>query len=267
MLEEALAHRRFELFYQLIFDATSRRLTGVEALVRWTHPQLGNVPAGDFILVAEQTGILCEIGAWVFDQACAQWRSWIGDGFGPIDVSVNVSAKEMREPGFVERLDASVKRHEVDPRFFTLELKEVALHQVGTWLVPTLHRLEELGVALSVDNFGTGCSSLSALQRHPIEEIKIDSSFIHGLPDNAQNASLVSAIVAMAHKLRLRVVAVGVEKESQLRYLRAVGCEQVQGFLLSEPLSADQVTDHLVRRPGEGPRGVVPFQRRDAATA
>jgi diguanylate cyclase (GGDEF)-like protein len=262
-LHRGIAQDQFDLVYQPIFDIDGVSIRSVEALLRWNSPDKGWTLPGTFISVAEETGLILPLGYWVLEQACAQWREWLDAGVGPVRVSVNLSSRQLVDPEFVDLVEDTLQRHGVDPTFLQFELTEGVLMTRGTAATEATTALRELGITLSVDDFGTGSSSLNYLQDFPAEVLKIDSSFIAGVPGDPDSCSIVAAIVAMAHKLRMAVVAEGVETDAQLRFLQALDCEQVQGFLLGRPQSALEIEELLrgsVRRQG-GPK-VVAFRRR-----
>ena len=262
-LHHGIEKEQFQLVYQPIFDSVSQRIRSVEALLRWNDPERGIVVPEDFIPVAEETGLILPLGGWVIDQACAQWRRWVDEGLGPVEIAVNVSARQFRDRSLVQQAERSILHHDVDPSYLRFELTEGTLMSSASLTHEIISSLHDLGIGLAIDDFGTGYSSLSHLRRFPGEVLKIDRSFIDGIPEDQENCSLVAAIVAMAHKLRMRVVAVGVETEVQLRFLCALDCEQVQGFLLALPASSEQITDMLRKRLDHRDRPtVLPFRRR-----
>ncbi len=265
-LHRALAAKQFELNYQPIFETASRQVDSVEALLRWQDPEHGAISPSRFIPVAEETGLILPLGEWVIEQACKQWRAWLDTGVGRVAVAINVSARQFRHASFVDRVQSIIDTHGVDPSNLRFEITEGVLMRATPGTVANTHALRAMGIGLSVDDFGTGYSSLSYLRRFPAEVLKIDRSFLQGIPENQENCSLVSAIVAMAHKLRLRVVAEGVENEAQLRFVRALDCESVQGFLLGKPMPVEQL-EPLLRsklKRSTGP-SVVPFRSRTAS--
>ncbi len=220
-LHRGLEQKEFWLAYQPIFDTDSREVRGVEALLRWTDPERGEIGPVEFIPVAEETGLILPLGDWVIDEACGQWRARLDEGVGPLEVSVNVAARQFRDPDLIVRVAQSIRRHGVDPAYLRFELTEGTLMSSSALTADLVSEIQRLGIGLAVDDFGTGYSSLGYLRRFPAEVLKIDRSFVQGIPENQESCSLVAAIVAMAHKLRMRVVAEGVETEAQLRFLRA----------------------------------------------
>lgn len=265
-LHHGLAEDQFELVYQPIFDTQDMRIRSVEALLRWNHPERGLVLPSTFIPLAEETGLILPLGTWVLDRACRQWRSWLDAGIGPIKVAINISARQFLDPEFVATVDAAFERHGVDPVFFQFELTEGVLMSSSSTTRTTTEALHDRGIGLSVDDFGTGYSSLNYLRDFPADALKIDHSFVRGVPEDQESCSLVAAIVALAHKMRLSVVAEGVETEGQLRFLRALDCEQVQGFLLGRPQQPVDIEALLLAdASGAGGRNVVAFRRRAAS--
>jgi EAL domain-containing protein (putative c-di-GMP-specific phosphodiesterase class I) len=203
------------------------------------------------------------MGAWVIEQASQQWREWLDAGIGPVRIAINISPRQFHDVGFIHQVDGIFDRFGVDPAFFQFEFTEGVLMNGGDAALATTMALKERGIGLSVDDFGTGYSSLNYLRDFPADVLKIDSSFIAGLPEDQENCSLVSAIVAMAHKLRLSVVAEGVETDAQLRFLRALDCEQAQGFLLGRPMAPADLAERLhVALDGSSGRNVLAFPRR-----
>lgn len=265
-LLRAVREGQLELVYQPVFHPSSRVCQGVEALVRWRHPQRGLLPPEEFLDVAEDTGIIVSMGDWILAEACIQWRRWLDAGIGPVEVAVNLSGRQLRDPELIPRVARALEISGMDPVFLRLEIPEDVLSPGNIAARDALGRLRALGVGLTIDDFGTRASSLAMLRTVDVDLLKIGRAFVESVPDDQENASLVAAIVALAHKLRFRVVAEGVETEQQLRYLRALDCEGVQGFLLGTPEPAATVAKLLT--PGSGSAGVrvvVPFRRRAAS--
>ena len=239
-LRHALERDEFVLHYQPQVDLRSGRIVGMEALLRWRHPELGMVAPARFIALAEETGLIVPIGAWVLRTACAQNRAWQDAGLAPLRVAVNLSARQFSEPGLVGAIAAVLADTALAPGNLELELTEsLFMHDVDQAVV-LLHELKALGVALSIDDFGTGYSSLSYLRRFPIDVLKIDRSFVNDIVSDADDAAIVASIIALAHNLKLRVIAEGVESRDQLDYLRSSGCDEMQGYYFSRPLPAQQ---------------------------
>jgi diguanylate cyclase (GGDEF)-like protein/PAS domain S-box-containing protein len=234
-MRQALAHGRFRLHYQPQLEVDGGRIVGAEALVRWRDPELGDVSPGEFIPVAEESGFIVAIDEWVLREAVRQAAAWHADGLGLV-MSVNLSALQFKQPGFVDRVASVLREFGLPPRWLELELTESILIQDADEAMLKLQALARLGVKLAIDDFGTGYSSLGYLKRFPIGRLKIDRSFVGGLPDAQSDAAIVRAVVDMARALRLDVVAEGVENEAQRRFLQRCGCAHYQGFLAAPAL-------------------------------
>ena len=235
-LRQALAHGQFRLHYQPQVDERGRPI-GVEALIRWIDPVRGMVPPGEFITLAEETGLIVEIGQWVLDTACAQLGRWRGDPrMGALQISVNVSARQFHQPDFVERVQRSLAAGGADPTRLKLELTESLVVERIDEVIARMAQLHRLGVHFSLDDFGTGYSSLTYLKRLPLDEVKIDRSFVRDLVDDSNDAAIVQAILAMSASLGLRVVAEGVETPAQREFLLRHGCRVYQGYLFGRPM-------------------------------
>ena len=244
-LRVALEREQLEIHYQPILAAESGRVVAAEALVRWKEPEWGYVPPDDFIPVAEETGLIVGLGQWVFRNVCEQARAWRDECGTVIRIGVNVSGKQIREPGMVEMVRQALQATGVSPTQVELEITESTIMQDDVLTVQTLRQLKEMGVGLALDDFGTGYSSLSYLRRFTIDRVKIDRTFISELPGNASDAALTSAIIAMAHGLQLDVVAEGVETEAQAHFLELRGCDELQGYLYGRPCPAAEFADRL----------------------
>jgi EAL domain-containing protein (putative c-di-GMP-specific phosphodiesterase class I) len=239
-LRKALERGEFLLHYQPKIWASTGRIVGLEALIRWKHPELGIVPPSQFIPVAEESGLIVPIGEWVLRAACAQNQAWQRSGFPPVHVAVNIAMPHFRQGNLVDSIAEALARSGLDPALLELELTESMLMQSVDVTLDTLHRIRDMGVRLAIDDFGTGYSSLSYLKRFPLHTLKIDRSFVKDLPRDAEDAAITKAIIAMAHSLRLAVVAEGVETQEQLAFLQQHGCDEVQGYLFSRPVGADE---------------------------
>ncbi|MBF0335299.1 MAG: EAL domain-containing protein [Alphaproteobacteria bacterium] len=240
-LKHAVTRDELVLAYQVKIDMVSGKVSGIEALCRWLHPTLGLVPPSDFIPLAETVGLIGEIGEWVLRAACRQNRAWQDRGLPPIRMAVNVSAQQFRDQDVASVVAAILDETGLDARWLELELTETVLMQRVDEISKILARLRGMGVRIAVDDFGTGYSSLSYLKRMPIDSLKIDRSFVRDLGVDRDDAEIVSTIIAMAHNLKLKAVAEGVETAEQAAWLRAQGCDEIQGFLISRPVSAEDL--------------------------
>jgi diguanylate cyclase (GGDEF)-like protein/PAS domain S-box-containing protein len=244
-LRRGVERGQFFLHYQPRVSVRSGAVTGIEALVRWRHPDLGVVPPGEFIALAEETGCIGEIGRWVLSAACAQAARWQRQGAGAVPMAVNVSARQFANDDLVAQVDEALDASGLDPALLELEITESVMAQNVERAAQVLAGLRALGVKLALDDFGTGYSALAHLKRFPIDTLKIDRAFVMGLPDNVEDAAIAQAIIAMGRSMRLVVVAEGVETPEQHAFLQAHGCDEVQGFLLSRPLEPEQCLDFL----------------------
>jgi EAL domain-containing protein (putative c-di-GMP-specific phosphodiesterase class I) len=241
-LEEAVTHNAFTLAYQPIVTLTTGELTGFEALVRWPHPQWGMMLPGQFISLAEETGQIVPLGSWVLGRATADMYRWQRrlPGQTPLYVSVNVSARQFGDPGFVDSVRRALDASGLEPSALTLELTESVLLRRDERRSSDLTELKGIGVRLAIDDFGTGYSSLSYLRELPIDVLKIDKSFVDGIAASEQRLALVQGIVQIARTLQLEVIAEGIESEVQRDLLISMGCQYGQGYLLAMPLGANQ---------------------------
>ena len=244
-LHKALENQQFEVHYQPKYHVNEQRISGVEALLRWRHPQRGNISPADFIPIAEDSGLIVPIGLQVLEQACTQMARWQHDYGRDISVAVNLSARQFQQKNLVNDIEAVLHRTGLSPHLLELEITESTLMESIDRAVATMERLRALGLSLAIDDFGTGYSSLNYLKRFPINTLKIDKSFIRDLTSDSNDAAIVRAIIALARTMDLKVVAEGVETQEQLNYLSAHGCNQLQGFLLSHPLSAGDLEQTL----------------------
>jgi diguanylate cyclase (GGDEF)-like protein/PAS domain S-box-containing protein len=240
-LRRALIEGHLQLYYQPQYDIASGRLIGAEALLRWFDPEHGLIPPDRFIPVAEATGLIGEIGAWVLRQACTQGKRWLDAGLPTLTLAVNVSPQQFRHGDLAEQVTQILLDTGYPPQQLELELTESALMERETEVYGTLQGLRGLGVGLAIDDFGTGYSSLAYLKRFPLDVLKIDRGFIHDIPRDRDDMEIASAVIAMGHSLGLKVLAEGVETEAQLAFLRLKGCDRFQGFLKHKPLPADQM--------------------------
>jgi len=248
-LRAALEREEFELHYQPIRSTETGRVVAAEALVRWRDAEWGYVPPDQFIPIAEETGLIVPLGQWVFRNVCEQARRWRDEWGTTIRIGVNVSGKQIREPGMVDMVRQALEQTGVSPTQVELEITESTIMQDDALTTQTLRDLKAMGVGLALDDFGTGYSSLSYLRRFTIDRVKIDRSFVAELPENAGDGALTSAIIAMAHGLQLDVVAEGVETEAQARFLELRGCDELQGYLFGRPCAPEQFVDWLRVQP------------------
>ncbi len=243
----AVENHELELLYQPKLRSESEEIAGVEALVYWNHPTQGRMSPGNFIPLAEETGLIMPIGEWVLQTACAQVHGWRRQGFRHLTVAVNISALQFREVGFKDTVSAVLANTGLDPAALELEITEtVAMTDVDKTM-ERLKALQDLGLRISIDDFGTGYSSLAYLQRFPIHTLKLDRSFIMGLPENDENRAIVKAVIAMARFMGLELVAEGVEGEGEAAILRQEGCELLQGHYFSHPVPAAEIEEMLHR--------------------
>ena len=230
-----------ELFYQPLVNAKTRAFVGVEALLRWNHPTKGRLSADAFIPLAEETGLIISMGRWVLRTACHQLRSWREQGVGALRVSVNISPREFRAPGFLESLAGILEETQMRPGELELELTERGVMQHDQKTLDVLREVQRMGVRLAVDDFGTGHTTFHYLKHFPLDTLKIDKSFTQGIASDTKDAAITQALLVMAHRLHLNVVAEGVETEAQMSFLGNHRCDEVQGYLFSRPLPADEL--------------------------
>jgi diguanylate cyclase (GGDEF)-like protein len=243
-LRKALVRSEFKLYYQPQVDVLSGKLIGVEALIRWQHPEEGNIPPNDFIPLAEETGLIIPIGEWVLYEACLQNKEWQNEGYPPLRMAVNISSRQFQQSNFVGTIRKILDETELDPQYLELELTE-SIIQDSKHAISTMHKLKEMGIHLSIDDFGTGYSSLSYLKTFPINTLKIDQTFTRNIFTDSKDASLVDTIINMAHNLDLKVIAEGVETLEQLHFLRQRQCNEAQGYFFSRPISAEDMSTVL----------------------
>jgi diguanylate cyclase (GGDEF)-like protein len=237
-LHRAIQNHEFLIHYQPRVSVDSLAITGVEALVRWQHPQLGLVAPSEFIPLAEDTGLIVPIGEWVLRQACEQNGRWLDQGFAPIQMAVNISARQFHDQNLSHTVIRILRESGMSPGQLELELTESSIMQNPEFAAAVLRRWKNLGINISIDDFGTGFSSLASLKRLPIDALKIDKSFVRDAQSDADDGAIVVAIITLAHNLRLKVVAEGVETEAQLRFLQSLRCDEIQGYFFSKPRPA-----------------------------
>jgi diguanylate cyclase (GGDEF)-like protein len=253
-LRTALAKGQFELYYQPKVHAPSSEITGVEALMRWHHPQRGVVSPMIFVPLAERFGLIGALGSWVIDEACRHARVWRDEGLR-MRVAINLSVHQLRQPDLPAHIDAALRLHEINPRLLTCEITESAAMEDSQGTMRLFERLAAVGVNISIDDFGTGYSSLAYLRKLPASELKIDRSFVLDLETSSDARAVVDAVIKLAQALGLKVVAEGVETEAQHHILRSLGCDELQGYLFAKPMSA-QVLSAWARR-NVGPKAMA----------
>jgi diguanylate cyclase (GGDEF)-like protein len=239
-LRHALDRREFVLEYQPKVNLVSGMITGVEALIRWRHPSRGVLPPLEFIHIAEDCGLIVQIGQWVLRAACIQAQKWLADGVRFGSVAVNISAVEFRNENFLGEICDILESTGLEPRFLELELTETAVMRDFDATSAVLQSLSAMGIRIAVDDFGTGYSNLSYLKRFPINTLKLDKSFMHDIPENANIATIVRSVIQMGHNLHLKVVAEGVENAEQLKFLQAYDCAEGQGYYFSKPVDPSE---------------------------
>ncbi len=246
-LRKAIANGDLELNYQPKLCIQTRQVTGVEALVRWTHPDRGPVSPAKFIPIAEDAGLIVDLSHWVLEAACQQLDAWTGTPIEAIHVAVNLSGKQFREEAVDRQIIDAIKQHGFDRSRLELELTESTLMTDVEATVETLARLKDAGLKIAVDDFGTGYSSLSYLKKFPIDALKIDRAFVQEIDAGGNDRSICAAIIALAQSMGLKVIAEGVETSDQLQHLKFLGCDEIQGYFFAKPMPADKVTEFLTR--------------------
>jgi len=250
LLRRTLEREELRLHYQPIIDARTRRIVGAEALLRWHHPELGEVPPLEFIPIAEESGFMVEIGGWVLKTACRQLQDWMAAGLGPIRMAVNMSLCQLMRGDLCAAVDEALCEAGIDPALLEIELSERGVLKGDPDVLRQLHALRDRGVRLSVDDFGTGDSAIAYLKRFPLDTLKVDRSFVAGALLNPDDGVIMSAMIAMAHSLHLRVVAEGVEEPEQVSMLEGLACEELQGFFFSKGVSAGEFREMLAGEKG-----------------
>ncbi len=247
-LRRALERQEFVIHYQPQINTETGQIIGMEALVRWEHPERGTVFPAEFIPYAEETGLIVPIGEWVLRTACAQNKAWQDAGFPPLRVTVNLSARQFQQKDLVETVDRILKETGLDPRWLELEITETVAMQDVEHTISTLRELRDLGVRIAIDDFGTGYSSFNYLKYFPNHTLKIDKSFVRDVTEGREDAAITKAIIALAQNLNLKVIAEGVETEEQLAFLKRQQCNEIQGYLFSRPLPAEEFTRMLEKK-------------------
>jgi diguanylate cyclase (GGDEF)-like protein/PAS domain S-box-containing protein len=252
-LRQAIANSEFVIHYQPQVDLRSGRICAVEALVRWRHPTLGLLPPNRFISLAEESGLIVQLGDWVLRTACRQNKAWQDAGFGPIRVCVNVSARQFKEKNWIDRVKGGLSESGLAPSYLELELTESMIMQDIEQAIATMRALQAIGVQFAIDDFGTGYSSLSALKSFPVARLKIDRSFVQDLPDNENDRGIATAVISLGQKLNMKVIAEGVETEAQIAFLTENRCDEIQGFQFSKPVESKAIEVMLRRQAGQPP--------------
>ncbi|HSW93864.1 MAG TPA: bifunctional diguanylate cyclase/phosphodiesterase [Gammaproteobacteria bacterium] len=247
-LKKAINNHEFILHYQPKLNLRDGSIEGVEALIRWENPEMGLITPSRFIPLAEETGLIMPIGEWVLREACQTNQAWQTEGYEPISIAVNLSAKQFQHPNIAELVKTILSESGMDPKYLELEITETAVMEDVEAAITKLNDIKKMGVQISIDDFGTGYTSISYLKKFPINGLKIDQSFIKDIPENANNTAITSAIIALAHTLGMKVVAEGVETAGQLQYLTDNKCDIVQGYYLSRPLPEQKIVLQLVRK-------------------
>ena len=239
-IRKALEKDEFMLFYQPKVDLKTGKISGAEALIRWIHPKLGFIPPSEFIPIAEESGLIVPIGEWVLKTACKQSKVWMDAGYKDLSIAVNISAKQFQQEAFIDKVVTIIKETEVNPSLLELEITENSIMQDTNKNIITLNKLKAMGLTISIDDFGTGFSSLSYIMKFAADILKIDKSFISNLAVSSTNTAITVAIINMAHSLNLKVIAEGVETEEQLEFLKEQNCNEMQGYLFSKPIKAEE---------------------------
>ena len=262
-LRGAIEDRQLINYYQPILDLASGKVAGMEALVRWQHPEFGVLAPAKFIHLAEDTGLILEVGDLVMGNACAQARRWRENGCGNLRMAVNISARQFQDQNFQEKIVRILAETRLDPQSLELEITETSIMENADSAVKALNAIRRLGVRIAIDDFGTGYSSLSYLKRLPIDTVKLDQSFVKGATSDPSDAALVMAIITLAHNLRLRVIAEGVETEEQHAFLRLLRCDEAQGYLFGKPAPANAFKSILPAGPQRKQDRVLASPRRE----
>ena len=248
MLRKALSHRELVLYYQPVADMKTKSVVGVEALIRWRHPEMGLVSPAHFIPVAETSGLIIPIGDWVLRTACRQTKLWQKRIDPDLTVAVNLSARQFQQPNLTEEIAEVLEETGLGAKYLELEITESNAMQNAENTIYTLRELKALGVRIAMDDFGTGYSSLSYLKRFPIDTLKLDQSFVREITTDASDAAIATAVIAMAHSLQLKVIGEGVETEEQFAFLHQQKCDYIQGYLFSPPLAVESLEAYLLQR-------------------
>lgn len=245
-LLHAVKNKEFKLHYQPQVDLHNGKITGLEVLLRWQNKERGTVPPQQFIALAEETGLILELGEWVLLEACTRFRAWLAKGINLGKIAVNISAHQLREQGFELLVEKILKKTALSPEYLELEITESSAMENAGETIDLLSRLNNMGLSLSIDDFGTGYSSLAYLKNFPIQKLKIDKSFIQDVDTNTSDAAIAKSIIDLAHNLSLQVIAEGVERPGQVRWLRDRACDLVQGDYYARALDEKALLDFMV---------------------
>ena len=243
---KAVEKHSFQVHYQPYYRITDEKLVGMEALIRWTHPFMGNVPPSVFIPLAEEIGLIREIGQWVMETACKQNKIWQDKGYEKLPVAVNVSQLQLEDQEFIPKLLNILMKTKLEPQYLHIEVTESCIMKSPNKNIELLKEVSKMGVQISLDDFGTGYSSLNYLQNLPIDTVKIDKSFIDEILKRSNETLILSEIISIAHKLNMTVIAEGLEHLEQITYLREKNCDYMQGYIMNKPMSADQLEEMLL---------------------
>jgi EAL domain-containing protein (putative c-di-GMP-specific phosphodiesterase class I) len=246
---KAIERNELDVYYQIEVEVQSNQINGVEALMRWQHPELGLLSADRFVTLAEETGSIVATGYWLIRAACLQARAWQLEGLPALNLGVNISRHQFKQPDFIDRLNAILSLTQLDSHYLSLELTESIVMEDIEENIKKLHQLRDMGGNIAVDNFGTGYSSLIYLKRFPINVLKIDRSFIQDINTNNLDRAIAISIITLAHNLNLKVVAEGVETREQMELLRSLKCNEMQGYLFNKPMPANELVELLASRP------------------
>jgi EAL domain-containing protein (putative c-di-GMP-specific phosphodiesterase class I) len=241
-MRDGIARSEFYLLYQPQVDLKSGRMFAVEALVRWKHPKLGVISPVQFIPLAEETGMIVPLGDWILNEACRQNKAWQDAGLSPVSVCVNVSARQFQDKNLIKHVTSALAESGLGAEYLELELTESLVMRDVEQAIATMKELQAMGVHFAIDDFGTGYSSLSALKSLPVSRLKIDQSFVRNLAEDEDDRTITAAVISLGQRLKMKVIAEGVETDEQLTFLRESHCDEIQGYLFSRPVEAEAIT-------------------------
>ncbi|HLO12524.1 MAG TPA: GGDEF domain-containing phosphodiesterase, partial [Pseudoneobacillus sp.] len=245
-LRKAIEQNQFQLYYQPQFELATGKIVGIEALIRWQHPEHGLISPIEFISLAEETGLIVPMGKWILETACRQNKEWQDAGFAAVPIAVNISVRQLQDDNFVEVVTKTLSQIGLDPKYIELEITESIMQNIEKSTV-ILNELKKHGVKISIDDFGTGYSSLSYLNHLPIDNIKIDKSFVDDIIKHSNQGAIVKTIIDMGHNLNFNVIAEGIETEEQVRFLKEHRCKVGQGYFYSRPLPPESIKEMLIK--------------------